>query len=227
MHNLKVIFEDNKIIVVEKPSGIPVQSDSSSDADLFSICKSYIKEKYNKPGNVFLGLVHRLDRPVGGVTVFAKNSKSAARLSELIRERKIKKVYLAILEGSLSKREGKLVNYLVKDTNANKVKVFNKEVKGSKYSELKYQTLEYNPKENLTLVEVTLITGRPHQIRAQFSNMKNPIWGDVKYESKSKSLDIALWAYKLEIAINNYPVFTAKPNIKNYPWSEFNRCLAG
>ncbi len=221
MDNLKVIFEDNKILVVEKPSGIPVQSDSSAVLDLTAICKSYIKEKYNKPGNVFLGLVHRLDRPVGGIMVFAKNSKSAARLSELIRLRKVKKEYLVVLEGNLKQKEKKLVNYLLKDTKTNKVRVFNKAENGTKYCELKYKTLEYNEKENLTLAEVKLITGRPHQIRAQFSNIKNPIWGDVKYGSKNKSFDIALWAYKLELPINKYPVFTSMPDQKIYPWCVF------
>src|SRR5690606_28486225 len=147
--------------------------------DIHTLMKRYIKEKYNKPGNVYLGLVHRLDRPVGGVMVFAKTSKSASRLSAQIREDRFFKYYLAVIEGMPAKAEGELFHYLLKDRRSNMTRAVDQGTKGAKPSILRYKTLGY--KEGLSLVKVNLITGRPHQIRVQFSTEGYPIYGDQRY----------------------------------------------
>ena len=186
-----ILYEDNHIIVVEKKINIPVQEDESKDEDLLTIIKEYIKNKYNKPGNVYLGLVHRLDRPVGGVMVFAKTSKAASRLSEQIRTNKIHKKYYAVVEGKLPK-EGTLKDKLLKDTKRNIVTVNSK----GKDSELSYKLV--NTKDNLNLVDIDLKTGRSHQIRVQFSSRNNPLFGDQKYNKNAKvGQQIALFAYSL------------------------------
>ena len=189
---INIIYEDNHILVVEKPINIPTQADDSKDEDLLNILKGYIKEKYNKPGNVYLGLVHRLDRPVGGVMVFAKTSKAASRLSDQIRLNKFNKVYYAVCEGEI-KNEGRLENKLLKDTKRNIVKVD----ENGKTSILNYKKLK--KKDNLNLVEIKLETGRPHQIRVQMSYNGNPLYGDQKYNKNSKvGQQLALFAKKLE-----------------------------
>ena len=171
---INVIYEDNHIIVVEKPVNIPVQADDSKDLDFLSMIKKYIKDKYNKPGNVYVGLVHRLDRPVGGIMVFAKTSKAASRLSEQVRLNKIKKVYHAVIEGKPLK-EGHLEDYLLKDSKTNTTKVN----KSGKLSILDYKLI--STVENLSLVKVFLKTGRSHQIRVQFSSRNLPLYGDQRY----------------------------------------------
>ena len=160
---INIIYEDNHLLVVEKPINVPVQKDSSNDLDLLTMLKDYIKKKYNKPGNVYLGLVHRLDRPVGGIMVFAKTSKAASRLSEQIRNGTFKKEYLAIVCGKV-KENGTLEDYLLKDSKTNMVKVNSK----GKKSILEYIRLDY--REGLSLVKINLKTGRSHQIRVQFSS---------------------------------------------------------
>ena len=144
MKNLKVIFEDNHIIVVEKQPNIPSQSDKTGDEDMLTLVKEYIKEKYNKPGNVYLGLVHRLDRPVGGVMVFARTSKAASRLSEQVRQKIFKKKYLAVVDGKVKNKKGTLEDYLYKDERNNISKVVSKEKKNSKLARLDYEVLTYN-----------------------------------------------------------------------------------
>ena len=167
------------MLVVEKKVNIPVQADSSHDTDLLTILKSYLKEKYNKPGNVYLGLVHRLDRPVGGVMVFAKTSKCASRLSEQVRCNKLNKIYYAVVENKIN-NSGKLENNLLKDTKNNIVKVD----KNGKKSILYYEKV--SEKDNLTLIKIKLETGRSHQIRVQLSYNGNPLYGDQKYNKNSK-----------------------------------------
>lgn len=194
---LNVLYEDNHIIVVEKPFNMPTQEDESKDPDLLNAVKAYVKEKYDKPGDVFIGLVHRLDRVAGGVMVFARTSKAASRISEQIRNRTFYKEYYTVVEGRLKSEKSLLVDYIVKDKNANTVSVVNKNVPEAKEARLKYEMLEY--KDNLTLCSVDLLTGRPHQIRIQFSSRKNPIWGDGKYGSMYRSKKgIALWSRKIE-----------------------------
>jgi len=182
MKEIKVVYEDNHVIVVIKPSGIPSQADKSGDVDMLSLVKEYIKEKYNKPGAVYLGLVHRLDRMTSGLMVFAKTSKAASRLSNSIREGDFKKEYLAAVNGEL-KNGGKLENYLYKDERTNISSVVNEAKKNAKLASLEYKVVGTTLyKEKIyTYVRIKLYTGRHHQIRVQFSHIAHPLFGDVKY----------------------------------------------
>lgn len=197
--NLKVIYEDNHIIVVEKPANIPSQGDKTGDLDMLTIIKAYLKEKYNKPGNVYLGLVHRLDRPVGGVMVFAKTSKAAARLSEQVREKVFKKKYLVIVNGKFEEKKGTLKDYLLKNERLNKSRVVEEGTKNSKYAELDYEVLKYDKEQNLSLLKINLHTGRHHQIRVQLSSRDHSIYGDAKYNGRGSARQLYLWAYELTI----------------------------
>ena len=216
---LNILYEDNHVIVVVKPPNILSQADSTGDIDMLTIIKKYIKEKYNKKGNVYLGLVHRLDRPVGGVMVFAKSSKAASRLSNMIKERNISKRYLAVLNGILKDKEGSFEDYLVKKDDGN-TEVTTKG-KG-KYSKLSYKVLE--EKNNLSLVDIVLETGRHHQIRVEFSSRGYPLYSDQRYGRKEKG-DIALWAYELEFVhptLKETMKFTAYPYKINSIWNTFD-----
>ncbi|MEF2931724.1 MAG: RNA pseudouridine synthase [Clostridia bacterium] len=197
--NLKVIYEDNHIIVVEKPANIPSQGDKTGDLDMLTIIKAYLKEKYNKPGNVYLGLVHRLDRPVGGVMVFAKTSKAASRLSEQVREKVFKKKYLVIVNGKFEEKKGTLKDYLLKNERLNKSRVVEEGTKNSKYAELDYEVLKYDKEQNLSLLKINLHTGRHHQIRVQLSSRDHSIYGDAKYNGRGSARQLYLWAYELTI----------------------------
>ena len=199
MQELKIIYEDNHILVVEKIPNIPSQADKTGDIDMLTLVKNYIKEKYNKPGNVYLGLVHRLDRPVGGIMIFAKTSKAAGRLSEQVRDKVFKKKYLAVVDGKFEKTTGVLEDYLYKDERNNMSKVVNKDKKNAKLAKLDYEVLAYNEVKNLSLVKVNLHTGRHHQIRVQLSHAGHSIFGDQKYGTRGKQKQIALFAYMLTI----------------------------
>ena len=212
--NLKVIYEDNHILVVEKPPNIPSQSDKTNDINMLTICKKYIKEKYNKPGNVYLGLVHRLDRPVGGIMIFAKTSKAASRLSNQVREKIFKKKYLAVVDGKPENKTGILEDYLYKDERNNISKVVNKDKKNAKYAKLEYELIVYDEVKNLSLLSINLYTGRHHQIRVQLSNFGHSIFGDQKYGTRGKGKQIALWAYELEI---EHPITKEKMTFKDLP----------
>ena len=214
MKNLKVLYEDNQIIVVEKNANIPTQSDKTGDKDMLTIVKEYIKVKYNKPGNVYLGLVHRLDRPVGGVMVFARTSKAASRLSEQVRNKTFKKTYLAIVSGEMSPRNGKLEDYLWKDEKTNTSYVVKANKKNAKLAKLQYETLGFFKDENLSVLKIELETGRHHQIRVQLSNQKHAIYGDVKYHGRSSKDYLYLWAYKLTI---EHPVTKEKMTFTDLP----------
>ena len=155
---MKVLYEDNHIIVVEKEPNIPSQADKTGDIDMLSLVKQYVKEKYNKPGEVYIGLVHRLDRPVGGIMVFARTSKAASRLSEQIRNKTFKKKYLAVVDGKFENKKGSLEDYLYKDERNNISKVVSKEKKNSKLAKLDYEVLNYDDKRNLSLVKINLHT---------------------------------------------------------------------
>jgi 23S rRNA pseudouridine1911/1915/1917 synthase len=217
--SMKILFEDNHLLVVEKAANLPMQADSSLDTDLLTLAKAYLKEKYSKPGNVYCGLVHRLDRPVGGVVVLAKTSKAASRLSELIRNNQMTKVYQAIVVGQLPK-ETTLKDYLLKDEESNTSKISTEAL--GKYSELSY-TLIAQDKE-LSLIEIQLVTGRSHQIRVQFASRNCPLWGDQRYNKKAiVSQQIALWATSLSFT---HPI--SKEILKfnsevpsSYPWNLF------
>ena len=190
MIKLNILYEDNHIIVVFKPAGILSQADKTGDDDMLTLIKKYIKEKYNKPGNVYLGLVHRLDRQVSGIMVFAKTSKAASRLSEEIRNNKMHKKYRAIIHGYLDKKEGTLIN--------RKEKLDNKKVlidtPSGKEAILNYKVIK--EKNNLSLVDIDLVTGRYHQIRIQFASINHSLLGDYLY-NKMDTNNLALVSYSL------------------------------
>ena len=211
---LNVLYEDNHIIVVVKEPGIPSQEDKTKDDDMLTIIKKYLKDKYNKPGNVYLGLVHRLDRPVGGVMVFAKTSKAASRLSDQVREKIFKKKYLAVVDGRFEQSKGILEDYLYKDERNNMSKVVNKDKKNAKLAKLDYEVITYNEVKNLSLLKINLHTGRHHQIRVQLSNFGHSIFGDQKYGTRGQGKQIALWAYKLTI---EHPITKEKMTFTDLP----------
>ncbi|MDY3268253.1 MAG: RNA pseudouridine synthase [Phocaeicola sp.] len=176
---MTVVYEDNHIIIVNKTASEIVQGDKTGDTPLSEIVKQYIKEKYSKPGNVFLGVTHRLDRPVSGIVVFAKTSKALSRLNEMFRNSEVKKTYWAIVKNRPELDEGELVHYMVKNEKQNKSYAYDKEVKDSKKAVLHYKLIGHS--QNYYLLEVDLKTGRHHQIRCQLAKMGCPIKGDLKY----------------------------------------------
>ena len=213
---INIIYEDNHILVVEKKPNIPVCEDESKDEDLLNILKKYIKEKYNKPGNVYLGLVHRLDRPVGGVMVFAKTSKAASRLSEQVRNHQLKKVYYAVVDGNV-KESDTLVDKLLKDNKTNITRVS----KNGKEAILDYRKIGYE--DNFSLVKINLKTGRSHQIRVQFSSRNHALYGDQKYNKNTKKDNIALFAKELSFyhpTTKEFMTF-ALPLPNRYPFNIF------
>ena len=217
MSNLNVLYEDNHIIVVEKPVNVLSQGDITNDLSLCDMVKDYIKEKYNKPGNVYVGLVHRLDRPVGGIMVFAKTSKAASRLCKQISERNFSKKYYAIVSGRLEKDNDKFVDKIKKLDNGNSI-VAN----DGKYAELSYEVISYNRNIDASLVDITLETGRHHQIRVQFASRNHALLGDQRYGKKDKT-QIALFSYKLEFyhpVTKDMMTFDLKPRNIGY-WSYF------
>ena len=211
-------------MVVIKPQNIPVQEDESKDDDMLRKLKRYLVEKYNKPGDAYVGLVHRLDRPTGGVMVFAKTSKAAGRLCDQIKTDEFEKTYLAVVSGKPRLDRARLVNFLKKDERNNVVKICPEFENGAKKAELDYQVLASN--EKYSLIKVNLITGRSHQIRVQMAGINCPIVGDVKYgkEEKAKT-NMALWATSLKL---NHPVtkqrltFKVFPPKDEKPWKDFD-----
>ena len=214
---INILYEDNHLLVVEKPINIPVQEDASGDLDLLTILKQDLKKRYQKPGNVYLGLVHRLDRPVGGVMVFAKTSKAASRLSDQVRVHKFEKTYLAVVMGKISKG-GHFEDYLLKDTKRNMTVVNPK----GKHAILDFEALDH--KQGMSLVKIFLKTGRSHQIRVQFSYHGFPLFGDQRYNSTAKvGEQIALFASSLSF---EHPVTKEKltftlPIPSRYPFQIF------
>lgn len=192
MNKLNILYEDNHLIVVVKPINILSQSDITNDPDMLTMIKDYLKEKYHKPGNVYLGLVHRLDRVVGGVMVFAKTSKAASRLSDAIRKSGFHKDYLAICHGKV-KETDTFIDYLEKKDDFSTIVT---DEKHGKLSELSYELIDYNKELDLSLVKVKLKTGRHHQIRVQFASRNHPLVGDSRY-GKDNEKEIGLFAYKL------------------------------
>lgn len=216
---INIVYEDNHLLVVEKPINVPTQEDSSKDLDFLSMLKDYIKKRDNKPGNVYLGLVHRLDRPAGGIMVFAKTSKCASRLSEQVRNRTLKKEYHIVCSGKLDDK-GTFVDRLLKDEKNNIVKVDDK----GKESILDYELIDY--KDDMSLAKINLKTGRSHQIRVQFSSRGHALYGDQKYNKDSKvGEQLSLFSSSISFL---HPItkerLEFKLNLPNkYPWNIFDK----
>ena len=216
---MKVLFEDNHCLVIEKPVNVPMQADDSEDMDVIRLAKEYLKNKYNKPGNVYCGLVHRLDRPVGGVVVLAKTSKAASRLSDSVRTNKMNKKYCAIVVGQLP-NEKVLKDYLIKDDKTNTSRVTSE--KYGKYSELSCKVLDR--KDNLSFIQIDLKTGRSHQIRVQFASRNCPLYGDQRYNKDARvGQQIALWATVLSFPHpTTQEILSFESNLPNTePWKKF------
>ena len=211
---MKIVYEDNHIIVVIKEPNIPSQADKTGDVDMLSMVKNYVKEKYNKPGEAYIGLVHRLDRPVGGLMAFARTSKAASRLSEQVRNKTFKKRYLAVVDGKFVEKEGKFIDYLYKDERNNISKVVAETKKNAKLAKLDYEVLNYDDKRDLSLVKIDLHTGRHHQIRVQMANAGHSLFGDQKYGTRGKGKQIRLWAYEIEF---EHPITKDILRFTNYP----------
>ena len=227
---VEILYEDNHILCAVKPRGVLSQSDGSGAPDMLTLLKAYIGEKYEKKGEVYLGLVHRLDRPVGGVMVFAKTSKAAGRLSAQIRERSVQKIYYAVIRGAPQASSARLEHRIKKDRTVNSVRVYEAggaDMRDKEYAALDYRVLALNADGASALVGVELLTGRPHQIRAQFAHIGHPVVGDRKYGSRAlreRAADSpALWAASLKFAhpVRQTPVIVAARPPDEYPWNEF------
>lgn len=218
--NLQVLFEDNHIIIVNKRSGDITQGDKTGDKPLSDVVKEYVKEKYNKAGNVFLGVVHRLDRPTSGVIIFARTSKALERLNKMLRDKLIQKTYWAVVKDRPKKEKDTLINFLKKNPKNNKSSVYAKEIEGSKKAILHYQTVK--KLDNYSLLEVDLETGRHHQIRAQLSAIGFPIKGDLKYgfNRSNKDGSIHLHAKKIEFIhpVTKEKISVLAPTPKEVIW---------
>lgn len=211
------IYEDNHIIIVRKEAGEIVQGDKTGDTPLSEIIKGYLKEKYNKPGNVFCGVVHRIDRPVTGLVVFAKTSKALTRLNEMLKKGEIHKTYWALVEGKRKEKEGVIESWLLSDGRINKTRTVGKGTPDAKLSKLKYRVIAEG--DRYSLLEVQLLTGRKHQIRAQLSSTGNPIKGDLKYGARRSNPGggISLLAKKIEFV---HPVSKEKITVETDPLPE-------
>lgn len=223
---IPILYEDNHLLIVVKPPNMPTQADDSLDLDLLSTLKEDIKVRFQKPGSVYLGLVHRLDRPVGGIMVFAKTSKAASRLSDSVRNRTFDKRYLAIVHGKPQKEQGTLVHYLVKDPQTNMVTTVAKNQPSAKEAVLEYETIGYDQAvshHGLSLLSVQLHTGRAHQIRVQFAAIGCPLYGDQRYGVKfnKSGQQIALWSTQLSFehpTLKTQVSYSSLPPIHSYPW---------
>lgn len=223
-NNLAILFEDNHLIIVNKRSGDIVQGDKTGDTPLSEIVKEYIKEKYNKPGAVFLGVVHRLDRPTTGIIVFAKTSKSLERFNKMLRDKLVNKTYWAVVKNKPAKEIDTLTGFLKKNPKNNKSTSYTSEIEGSKKAVLHYKTLK--SLNNYHLLEVDLETGRHHQIRCQLAAIGSPIKGDLKYgfDRSNKDASIHLHARKIEFIhpVNKEVISITAPTPKEVIWEACN-----
>lgn len=218
---VNVLYEDNHLLVVVKPYGVPSQADETGDADMLTLGKAYIAQKYNKPGNVYLGLVHRLDRPTGGVMVFARTSKAAARLAAQMQSGAFEKTYLAVLTALPPQSEGALWHDITKDERTHTAHVWDQPVAGAKKAGLDYKVLA--ERSGLYLVRVKLLTGRFHQIRAQFAHVGAAVYGDMKYGERRVKAPLALFASALSLShptTGERLTFEAKP--RAHPFTLFD-----
>lgn len=215
-----IVYEDNHVLVAVKPRNMPVQADSSGDMDLLTLLKAYLKRKYQKPGNVYLGLVHRLDRPVAGLVAFAKTSKAAARLSAQLQDRRMGRSYLCVVRG-LAPEEGELRDYLYKDERTNSSRAVSPETPGAKEARLRFARL--GQAQGLSLLRVRLQTGRSHQIRVQMQNAGLPLWGDARYGGGKPGEAIALYARELvfEHPTTGAALRLVAPDPSPFPFSLF------
>ena len=193
----EILFEDNHLIIINKKSGILVQGDITGDISLIEITKDYIKNKYNKKGNVFLGLVNRIDRPTSGIVIFAKTSKALSRMNEILRNREIQKIYWLIISNKFASNNGKIEGWFRKNSKQNKSYFFESQVTNSKFGNLSYKKIK--TLDNYCLLEVELITGRHHQIRCSFSELGYPIQGDLKYGSKRSNKDGGIYLHSRKV----------------------------
>lgn len=220
---MQVLYEDNHIIIVYKQSGEIVQGDKTGDKPLSETIKEWIKEKYAKPGNVFLGVVHRLDRPVSGIVVFAKTSKALSRLNNMFRNGEVRKTYWAMVQTAPNMPEATLTNWLVRNEKQNKSYVYNNEMPNAKQAILKYKTIGQT--EHYTLLEVNLLTGRHHQIRCQLAAMGCPIKGDLKYGARRSNPDgsISLLSHKVEFIhpVSKQKIVVVSPLPTEKVWDNF------
>lgn len=221
----EILYEDNHLIAVNKPFGIPVQPDKSGDTSLLDYMKAFIKEEYNKPGEVYLGLIHRIDRPVSGVVIFAKTSKALTRMNNIFRTRDVKKTYWAITKGKPTTESGSLTHYMIKNEEKNSSKAYNSEKKGSKKAVLNYK-LKARIGEKI-LLEVNLQSGRHHQIRAQLAKVELNIIGDIRYGYRrpNKDRSICLHSRRLEFIhpVKKEPVVIIAPVPRNPFWQDFTK----
>lgn len=219
---MAILFEDNHLLGIEKPVNVPTQEDASGDPDLLNLLKEDLKQRYQKPGNVYLGLVHRLDRPVGGAMIFAKTSKAASRLAEAVRSRRFSKTYVAVVHGAPPQRQGRLTDTLLKDERTNTVSVVPAGTPGGKEARLDYKVLGVAAEERLSLVQVELHTGRPHQIRVQMSRIGCPLYGDQKYGAalNKPGQQIALWSLYVGFPhpVGKQPVDLISLPPRQFPW---------
>lgn len=219
---MEIVYEDNHLVIVNKRAGEIVQGDKTGDEPLSEMVKAYLKEKYNKPGNVFCGVVHRLDRPVWGLVAFARTSKALERMNRMFRDGEVHKTYWALVEGKPSRPEALLEDWLVSDGRINKTFVANEGVKDARLSKLEYRTIAEG--DHYTLLEVRLLTGRKHQIRAQLANIGCVIKGDLKYGARRSNADggISLQSHAMEFV---HPVSKQNIRLEVSPLPEMRKIL--
>lgn len=218
-----VLYEDNHLLIVDKEPGVLVQGDKTGDKPLLDHCKAYVKDKYNKPGEVFLGSVHRLDRPVSGAVIFARTSKALERMNKLFRDKGVHKTYWAVVKNHPKKKEGKLIHWLIKDPSINKTTAFRYETEGAQKAELKYRVM--GKLNDHFLLEIKPLTGRPHQIRVQLASMGCPIRGDVKYgfaiPNQDGSINLHARALDFVHPVKKEPVKVVAGVPRNPFWEQF------